>query len=93
MCGRVAAVTQRPVFDVIRMRRLGFGPGLVALVASTFVNLLTVAAEPGGLAIVLILLFDAAFSLFVVLAAIVIVIAVALLPSSAGSSGSSVTAG
>ncbi|HEV7483945.1 MAG TPA: divalent metal cation transporter [Solirubrobacterales bacterium] len=79
MCGRVAAVTQRPVFDVIRMR-LGFGPGLVALVASTFVNLLTVAAELGGLAIVLTLLFDAAFSLFVVLAAIGIVIAVALLP-------------
>jgi manganese transport protein len=79
MCGRVAAVTQRPVFDVIRMR-LGFGPGLVALIASTFVNLLTVAAELGGLAIVLTLLFDAAFSLFVVLAVVGIVIAVALLP-------------
>jgi Mn2+/Fe2+ NRAMP family transporter len=79
MCGRVAAVTQRPVFDVIRMR-LGFGPGLVALIASTFVNVLTVAAELGGLAIILTLLFDAAFSLFVVLAAIGLVIAVALLP-------------
>ena len=65
MCGRVAAVTQRPVFDVIRMR-LGFGLGLVALVASTIVNLLTVAAELGGLAIILKLLFDAAFSIFVV---------------------------
>lgn len=79
MCGRVSAVTQRPVFDVIRMR-LGFGPGLVALIASTFVNLLTVAAELGGLAIILTLLFDASFSLFVILAAIGIVIAVALLP-------------
>jgi len=79
MCGRVAAVTQRPVFDVIRMR-LGFGPGLVALIASTLVNLLTVAAELGGLAIILTLLFDAPFSLFVVLAAIGIVISVALLP-------------
>jgi manganese transport protein len=79
MCGRVAAVTQRPVFDSIRMR-LGFGTGLVALVASTFVNLLTVAAELGGLAIILTLLFDAAFSLFVVLAAIGLVVAVALLP-------------
>ena len=79
MCGRVAAVTQRPVFDVIRMR-LGFGPGLVALIASTLVNVLTVAAELGGLAIVLTLLFDAAFSLFVVLAAAGIVIAAALLP-------------
>ncbi len=79
MCGRVAAVTGRPVFDVIRMR-MGFGLGLVALVASTFVNVLTVAAELGGLAIVLQLLFDAEFSLFVVLAAIGLVIVVALLP-------------
>jgi Mn2+/Fe2+ NRAMP family transporter len=79
MCGRVAAVTGRPVFDVIRMR-LGFGLGLVALLASTVVNLLTVAAELGGLAIVLQLLFDAEFSLFVVLAAIGLVIVVALLP-------------
>ena len=79
MCGRVAAVTGRPVFDVIRMR-LGFGLGLTALVASTVVNLLTVAAELGGLAIILQLLFDAEFSLFVVLAAIGLVIVVALLP-------------
>jgi len=81
MCGRVAAVTGRPVFDVIRMR-MGFGLGLVALVASTFVNILTVAAELGGLAIILQLLFDAEFSLFVVLAAIGLVIVVALLPFS-----------
>jgi manganese transport protein len=79
MCGRVAAVTRRPVFDTIRMR-LGFGMGLVALIASTIVNLLTVAAELGGLAIVLTLLFDAPFSLFVVLAAIGLVVIVALLP-------------
>jgi manganese transport protein len=79
MCGRVAAVTQRPVFDVIRMR-LAFGPGLVVLIASTLVNLLTLAAELGGLAIVLTLLFDAPFSLFVVLAVVGLVIAVALLP-------------
>jgi manganese transport protein len=79
MCGRVAAVTQRPVFDSIRMR-FGFGMGLVALVASTLVNLLTVAAELGGLAIILTLLFDAAFSLFVVIAAIGLIVVVALLP-------------
>ena len=79
MSGRVAAVTGRPVFDAIRMR-LGFGLGLVALVASTFVNVLTVAAELGGLAIVLELLFDAAFSMFVVVAAIALIAIVALLP-------------
>ncbi len=28
MCGRVATITKRPVFDVVR-QRLGFGPGLV----------------------------------------------------------------
>jgi manganese transport protein len=60
--------------------RLGFGLGLVGLIASTFVNLLTVAAELGGLAIVLTLLFDAPFSLFVIVAAIGLVIVVALLP-------------
>jgi Mn2+/Fe2+ NRAMP family transporter len=79
MCGRVAAVTQRPVFDTIRMR-LGFGMGLVALIASTLVNVLTVAAELGGLAIILELLFDATFSMFVVVAAIGLVAIVALLP-------------
>lgn len=79
MSGRVAAVTGRPVFDAIRMR-LGFGFGLVALMASTIVNVLTVAAELGGLAIILQLLFDAEFSLFVVLAACGLVAAVALLP-------------
>jgi manganese transport protein len=79
MSGRVAAVSGRPVFDTIRMR-LGFGPGLVALVASTFVNLLTVAAELGGLAIILTLLFDAAFSMFVVVAVLALIVIVALLP-------------
>lgn len=79
MTGRVAAVSGRPVFDVIRMR-LGFGMGLVALVASTFVNLLTLAAELGGIAIVLELLFDAPYSMFVVTGAIALVVIVALLP-------------
>jgi manganese transport protein len=79
MSGRVAAVSNRPVFDAIRMR-LGFGFGLVALIASTFVNVLTVAAELGGLAIILQLLFDAPFSLFVVLALFALVAIVALLP-------------
>lgn len=45
MSGRVAAVTQRPVFDVIRMR-MGFGMGLVALLASTFVNVLPLTYLP-----------------------------------------------
>jgi manganese transport protein len=79
MSGRVAAVSGRPVFDVIRMR-MGFGLGLVALVASTFVNLLTLAAELGGIAIVLELLFDAPYGMFVVASAIALVGIAALLP-------------
>jgi len=78
-CGRVAAVTRRPVFDVIR-ERLGFGAGLVTLVASQFVNLLTVAAELGGIAIVLQLLFDAPFSLFVLVAVGVLFVVIRILP-------------
>jgi manganese transport protein len=79
MSGRVAAVTGRPVFDVIRTR-MGFGAGLVALIAGQAVNLLTVAAEIGGMAIILQLLFDAPFSLFAVLAVAGVVLLVALLP-------------
>ncbi|HKG10011.1 MAG TPA: divalent metal cation transporter, partial [Gaiellaceae bacterium] len=55
MCGRVAAVSERAVFDAVR-ERLGFQVGLVALVAAQFVNLLTIAAEVGGVALVLQLL-------------------------------------
>ena len=69
MSGRVAAVTKRPVFDVIRMR-MGLPSGLVVLVASLFVNLLTLSAEIGGVAIVLQLFFDAPFTLFALLGAL-----------------------
>ena len=43
MAGRVAAVRQQPVFDIIR-ERVGFGAGLITLIAATLVNLLTCAA-------------------------------------------------
>ena len=55
MCGRVAAVSGKAVFDVVR-ERTGFAAGLSALVASELVNLLTLAAELGGVAIALQLL-------------------------------------
>jgi manganese transport protein len=55
MCGRVAAVSKRPVFDLVR-ERVGFSAGLGTLVASEVVNLLTCAAEIGGVAIALQLL-------------------------------------
>jgi Mn2+/Fe2+ NRAMP family transporter len=79
MCGRVAAVTKRPVFDVIR-ERMGFNAGLVTLIASQFVNLLTLAAEIGGVALILELLFDAPFSLFVIVAVFVLVTIIWILP-------------
>jgi manganese transport protein len=55
MCGRVAAISKRPVFDLVR-ERVGFSAGLGTLIASEIVNLLTCAAEVGGVAIVLQLL-------------------------------------
>jgi manganese transport protein len=55
MCGRVAAVSNKAVFDVIR-ERVGFGTGLVTLVAAEVVTLLTLTAEIGGVAICLQLL-------------------------------------
>jgi manganese transport protein len=80
MCGRVATITKRPVFDVVR-QRLGFGPGLVTLIASEAINILTVAAEVGGIALVLQLYFaDLPFRVLLLIAAVAIVLLVWVLP-------------
>jgi len=80
MCGRVATITKRPVFDVVR-HRLGFGPGLVTLIASESINILTVAAEVGGIALVLQLLFaDVPFRILLLFAAVGIILMVWVLP-------------
>src|SRR5213082_2416172 len=47
MCGRLAVVAKEPVFAVVRTR-LGKPLGLVTLVASNLLNLVTCAAELGG---------------------------------------------
>jgi Mn2+/Fe2+ NRAMP family transporter len=52
MAGRVAAVSGRPVFDLVR-ERLGARVALANLVASSFINLLTLAAEIAGVALAL----------------------------------------
>ena len=52
MAGRVAAISGRPVFDVIR-ERLGARAALVNLGASFFINILTLTAEIAGLAVVI----------------------------------------
>jgi Mn2+/Fe2+ NRAMP family transporter len=55
MCGRVAVVAHEPVFAIVR-DRFGFGFGLVVLIASNLLNLITCAAELGGIGIILQLL-------------------------------------
>jgi manganese transport protein len=67
MCGRVAAVSEKAVFDAVR-ERCGFTTGLIALVSSEVVNLLTLAAEIGGVAIVLQLLSGLPYRVLLVLA-------------------------
>jgi Mn2+/Fe2+ NRAMP family transporter len=67
MCGRVAAVSGKAVFDAIR-ERVGFKAALGALVASEVVNLMTLAAEVGGVAIALQLLSGLPYRWLIVLA-------------------------
>src|SRR6478735_1811948 len=50
MCGRIAAVSGRPVFDLIR-ERLGPRAALANLVGSFLVTLMTLGAEIGGVAL------------------------------------------
>jgi manganese transport protein len=79
MTGRVAAVAGRPVFDVVRMR-MGLNVGLVTLVASLLINLITLAAEVGGVAIVLQLLFDVNVSTMILVGVMGIVLIVYFVP-------------
>ncbi len=69
MCGRVAAVSGKAVFDAVR-ERLGFKTALGALVSSEVVNLMTLAAELGGVAIALQLLSGLPYRWLLLLAAI-----------------------
>jgi manganese transport protein len=71
MCGRVAAVTGRPVLDVVR-QRLGFGAGLVTMLGSVLLSVLTLGAEVGGLALVLELFFDAPYSTMVLVSVLLL---------------------
>ena len=69
MSGRVAAVSGKAVFDAVR-ERTGFTAGLSALIASEVVNLLTLAAEIGGVAIALQLLSGLPYRVLLVLAVV-----------------------
>jgi manganese transport protein len=71
MCGRVAAVAGRPVFDLVR-ERLGPRFGLANLLASFFINLLTLTAELAGVAIALSLLVGVSYVLLIPVALVVV---------------------
>jgi Mn2+/Fe2+ NRAMP family transporter len=78
MSGRIAAVLRRPTFELIR-QRMGKRAGLGVLVASNLVNLLTCAAELGGIAIVLQLAFGGEYRTMLVAATGLMLVSVWLL--------------
>jgi Mn2+/Fe2+ NRAMP family transporter len=71
MAGRVAAVSGRPVFDLVR-ERLGPVVGLVNLLASFFINFLTLTAELAGVAIAMSLVAGVSYFLLVPLVAFLV---------------------
>lgn len=68
MSGRVSAVSKRATFEIIR-ERLGPRAGLANLSASFLINLLTLAAEIGGIALALQLASSVSYLLWVPVAA------------------------
>jgi Mn2+/Fe2+ NRAMP family transporter len=78
MCGRIAVVAREPVFAIVR-DRLGKTLGLAVLVASNLLNLITCAAELGGIAIVLHLMTGRPEKLLLAGAAVALGFIVALL--------------
>ena len=79
MCGRVAAVSGRAVFDAVR-ERLGFNVGLVALIGAQLVSFLTLAAEIGGIAVVLQLLSGLSYGALLVLAVVALFVVLWTMP-------------
>jgi Mn2+/Fe2+ NRAMP family transporter len=71
MCGRVAAVSGRPAFSLVR-ERLGPRFGLANLVASFFINFLTLTAELAGVAIAVSLVASVHYLLLVPFAALAV---------------------
>ena len=67
MAGRVATVSKRAVFDVVR-ERMGARMALINLFASFFINLLTLVAELAGVAIAFQLASDVNYLLWIPLA-------------------------
>ena len=78
MSGRVAVVTGKPAFVLVR-ERLGMRVGLGMLIASTAVNVLTCAAEVGGIGVVLQLLFGGDDKLMMIGGTLALLCAIAFL--------------
>jgi manganese transport protein len=79
MSGRVAAIAKQPVFNLMR-HRLGLKLGMVTLIASFLSNLITCAAEIGGVALILRLLTGAPYAMMAVVATLVFIASVWVLP-------------
>ncbi len=79
MSGRVAAVAKQPVFNLMR-HRLGLKLGLVTLAASIISNLITCAAELGGLSLILNYLTGAPYSLMAIVMTVVLIVSIWVLP-------------
>jgi manganese transport protein len=79
MSGRVAAVTKKAVFDVIRT---DYSPrfGWTALIGSLFLNVITCAAEIGGVALALQILSDLPYELLIIVAVLALILIVWFLP-------------
>jgi Mn2+/Fe2+ NRAMP family transporter len=79
MSGRVAAVAKQPVFNLMR-HRLGLKLGMLTLIASLISNLITCAAEVGGVAIILHLLTGLSYMLLAVATVAVLIATIWILP-------------
>jgi manganese transport protein len=79
MAGRVAAMTGRPVFNLVR-ERLGPGFGLANLLASFFINFLTLTAEIAGVAIALSMAASIHYILMAPIAAVAVWVVIWRLP-------------
>jgi len=79
MSGRVAIAAKQPVFNLMR-HRLGLKLGLITLAASIISNLITCAAEVGGVALILNYLTGAPYILMAVLLTLVMIASIWFLP-------------
>ena len=79
MSGRVAIAAKQPVFNLMR-HRLGLKLGLVTLAASVISNLITCAAEVGGVALILNYLSGAPYLLMAATMTIVMIVSIWVLP-------------